>query len=108
VRKIGISNFQLPAGKGNVSNSGRLLPRDELLELRSITSGSVMKIALRAVERAEKYDCRLPFWNGLASCYTGILQRIKSLNEIFPGITRVIHNSEVKKVTYRSAIFIQV
>jgi hypothetical protein len=97
MRKIGIGNFQLPAGKENVANSGRLIPHHELLELRSITSGKVIKIAMRAVERAEKYDCKHPFWNGLADCYVKIVQRIKLLNDIFPGITRVIHNSEAKK-----------
>jgi hypothetical protein len=97
MRKIGIGNFQLPAGKGRAANSGRPLWRQELDELKSITSGKVLQIALRAVERAEKYDCRHPFWNGLANCYLKVGQRIKTLNDIFPGITRVIHNSEVKK-----------
>jgi hypothetical protein len=97
MRKIGIGNFQLPAGKENAANSGRLLPHHELSELRSITSGNVMKIAMRAVERAEKYDCKHPFWNSLADCYVRIVHRIKSLNDMFPGIKRIIHNSEVKK-----------
>ncbi len=46
MRKIRISNYQLPTGRGGASNLGR---------------------------------------------------RIKTLNYIFPGITRVIHNEEVKK-----------
>ncbi len=97
MRKIGIGNFQLPAGKENAANSGRLLPHYELSVLKSVTSAKVMKITMRAVERAEKYDCKHPFWNGLADCYVRIVHRIRSLNEMFPGIKRVIHNSEVKK-----------
>ncbi len=97
MRKIGINNFQVPVGKRNVANSGRLLPEHALSQLKSITSGNVLQIALRAVERAERYDCRHPFWNSLAGCYVRVTQRLKLLNDVFPGITRVIHNSEVKK-----------
>lgn len=97
MRKIGIGNFQLPAGKNIVSNSGRLLPHHELLELQAIASGNVLKIALRAIERAERYDCGHPFWNSLAGCYVNVIKRFRLLNDMFPGITRIIHNSEVKK-----------
>ncbi len=97
MRKIGISNFQLPAVKKSTANYGRIMWRRELEELKNITSGKVMGIVLRAVERADRYDCAHPFWNALAHTYLKIGQRAGELNGIFPGITRVIHNSEVKK-----------
>ncbi len=97
MRKIGINNFQLPAGKAGTANAGKLLWGRELEELKCVASGTVRKIALRAVERAERYDCRHPFWNALADGYMKIGRRIGELNGVFPGMTRVIHNSEVKK-----------
>ncbi len=97
MRKIGINNFQLPAGNAGTANSGRLLWGRELEELKYVTSGKVLKIALRAVERAERYDCGHPFWNALADGYMKIGRRIEALSSVFPGITRVIHNSEVKQ-----------
>jgi len=97
MRKIGIGNFQLPVGKASAANSGRLLWGRELDDLKSVASGKVLKIAQRAVERAERYDCAHPFWNGLANCYMKIGRRMEALNDLFPGITRVIHNGEVKK-----------
>lgn len=97
MRKIGISNFQLPVRKGIVRNSGRLLSQCALAQLRCIASENIVKMTLRAVERAELYDCGHPLWNGFANCYTRIITRLETLNEIFPGIKKVIHNSEVKK-----------
>ncbi len=97
MRKIGINNFRLPAGKAGATNSGRLMWGLELEELKYLTSGKVLKIALRAVERADRYDCMHPFWNALADGYMKLGRRIEALNSVFPGISRVIHNSEVKK-----------
>lgn len=56
-----------------------------------------MKIAPRAVERAGKHYCGHPLWNGLAGCYVKVIERFRMLDDIFPGITRIIHDSEVKK-----------
>jgi len=95
VRKIGIGDYQLPTGKGNVANSGRILWERELERLKDISTGNVMAIALRAVDRAERYDCKHPFWNALANCYLQAGRRIEELNILFPGIKRVIHHSEV-------------
>ncbi|HET6418904.1 MAG TPA: hypothetical protein VFG19_02030 [Geobacteraceae bacterium] len=97
MRKIGIGNFHLPAGKASMANSGRVMWGRELDELKSVASGKVLEIAHRAVERAERYGCGHPFWNGLANCYAKISRQMETLNGLFPGITRVIHNSEVKK-----------
>jgi len=97
MRKIGIGNFQLPARKAKPANSGRLLWGRELDELKHVASGEVMGIALRAVERAERYDCKHPFWNSMANCYMRIGERNKALSGNFPGIKRVIHNDEVMK-----------
>lgn len=95
MRKIGISNFQLPAGKKNVAKPGRILWERELERLRDISSGKVMAIALRAVDRAERYECKHPFWNAMANCYLQAGQRLEELNTLFPGINRLIHHSEV-------------
>jgi hypothetical protein len=93
--KIGISNFRLPTRKPSGVNSGLLLPPQKLEELHSIASRRVVDMTLRAVDRAELYDSRHPFWNAIANSYIKILQRIETLRETFPGITRVIHNSEI-------------
>lgn len=95
MRKLGIGDFQLPAAKINVANSGRILWERELERLRTISSGKVMAIALRAVDRAERYECKHPFWNAMAQCYLQAGQRLEELNTLFPGINRLIHHSEV-------------
>ncbi len=89
MRKIGIGNFQLPRARESVSNLGRLLWRQEIEELKFMASRKVFNIALRAVERAERCDCGHPFWNGLANCYLRVGERIRTLNDIFPRITRL-------------------
>jgi len=95
MRKIGISNFRLPDRKPNRASRGILLPDDTLAALQSLASPQIMKMTLRAVERAEVYDCKHPFWNSLARCYVKILLRRDDLSKNFPGIKRVIHNSEI-------------
>ncbi len=95
--KIGIQNFCLPARKTSSLNAGLLLPRHMLEELKSIATPKVVNMTLRAVERAELYDSRHPFWNAIADTYIGILKRYALLRETFPDIIRAVHNSEIKK-----------
>ena len=95
MEKIGINNFRLPSKKLTGANTGVLLPPQKLEELQSIASPRVVDMTLRAVGRAELYDSRHPFWNSIANSYIKILQRIETLRETFPDITRVIHNAEI-------------
>ncbi|HET6420045.1 MAG TPA: hypothetical protein VFG19_07805 [Geobacteraceae bacterium] len=95
MHKIGISNFRLPDRRPNKENRGILLPQDSLSTLRFFASPEVVNMTLRAVARAELYDCWHPLWNAFAHCYVSIPDRLDSLSRIFPGITRVIHNSEI-------------
>ncbi len=95
MHKIGIKNFRLPDRRPNKENREILLPEDKLSMLRSVASPHVVNMILRAVERAELYDCKHPLWNAFAYCYMSIPDRLDSLSRMFPGITRVIHNSEI-------------
>lgn len=96
MKKSVISNFQLPHEKDKASKSCQILSELALSKLRYIASEKVMKVTLRAIVRAELYDGRHPFWNALASCYTRMAQRLERLNDTFTGISKVIHNSEIK------------
>jgi len=95
MEKIGIRNFCLPDRKLNKASRSILLPYGILTELKSFASPKVVNMTLRAVDRATLYDCRHPFWNSLADCYVRIPARREALSRTFPGITRVIHNSEI-------------
>ena len=96
-RKTGSKNFLLPERVRSSLQSGLLLPLNKLEELKSIASPAVVQLTLRAIARAEQYDCRHPFWNAIGSTYTRILERIELLQEDYPDIARVIHNKEVRK-----------
>lgn len=93
--KIGIGNFRLPDRKPNRASRSLLVADAALTAMKSFVSPQVMAVMLRALERAEIYDCAHPFWNSLARCYVKIPLRRDALSEAFPGISRVIHNSEV-------------
>lgn len=93
--KVGIGNFRLPDREPNRASRSLLVADAALSAMKSFVSPQVMDMMLRALERAEIYDCKHPFWNSLARCYVRILQRRDTLSKAFPGITRVIHNSEV-------------
>ena len=92
---IGIQNFRLPTKKPSGLNSWLLLSPNMLEELKFIASPKVVQMTLRAVDRAELYECRHPFWNSIANSYVKILKRFVTLQKTFPDITRVIHNDEV-------------
>lgn len=72
-----------------------MLSYEVLTGMKSFISPKVINMMLRAVDRASLYDCKHTFWNALADCYIRIPARRESLSQAFPGITRVIHNSEV-------------
>ncbi len=93
--KIGIGNFRLPDREPNRASRSLLVADAALSAMKSFVSPQVMDIMLRALERAEIYDCKHPFWNSLARCYVRIPLRRDALSKAFPGITRVIHNTEV-------------
>ncbi len=95
MKKIGISNFRLPVRKDPGPPVIDLLPYESVVEMSSIATEKVMKMTLRAVSRAEVYESRHPYWNSIARCYTKILTRLETINERFPGVTRVIHNDEI-------------
>jgi len=94
--KILRQNFSLPSSEPSVLNSGLLLPPHILEELKTFASPKVVELTLRAVDRAELYESKHPFWNAIANSYIKIIQRIVTLRETFPDIKRVIHNAEVK------------
>lgn len=95
MRKIGISNYQLPTRKEPGPPIIDLMPYEALVELSSIATEKVVKMTLRAVSRAELFEARHPLWNSFARCYTGILSKFDAINKRFPGVTRVIHNDEI-------------
>jgi hypothetical protein len=95
MKKLGIGNYQLPVRKEPGPPVVDLLPHEALMELSSIATGKVIKMTLRAIGRAELFEARHPFWNSLARCYVRVLEQFDVMNELFPGITRVVHNSEI-------------
>lgn len=97
MNKIGISNNRLPSAKSINGNEFQILSVQALSELKGVASEEVVAKTLRAAERAELYGCKHPLWNALADCYTGIVGRMLILNESFPGISKIIGNSEVKR-----------
>jgi hypothetical protein len=95
MRKIGITNYRLPERKATGKLVIELLPHESLLELCSIATEKVVGMTLRSVGRAEIFEARHPFWNSIARCYVRIIEQFGVLQEQFPGITRVIHASEI-------------
>jgi hypothetical protein len=95
MKKIGIGNYRLPGRTEPGPPVVELLPHDALLELSSIATGQVVKMTLRAIGRAELFEARHPFWNSLARCYVRVIEQFDAMNDLFPGITRVVHNSEI-------------
>lgn len=95
MKKIGIGNYRLPDRKEPGQPVVDLLPQESLLQLSSMATVKVLKIALRAVARAEQFEARHPLWNSFARCYVRIIEQFGAMNELFPGVTRVVHNTEV-------------
>lgn len=63
--------------------------------LSEIATKKVVAVAGRASERAIFRNNMHNFWSAVFQCYMKIEERFQTLSYLFPGVRRVIHNSEI-------------
>lgn len=64
-------------------------------KLNEIATKKVVAVAARASERAIFRNNMHNFWSAVLHCYLRIEERFETLSYLFPGVNRVIHNSEI-------------
>jgi hypothetical protein len=63
--------------------------------LREIASKKVVAVAERASKKAEYRDNMHNYWSAVYQTYLKIDERFQSISYLFPGVSRVIHFSEI-------------
>lgn len=97
MEKIMAQDWSYPRKNELAENpSAHLVTRKNFLGSGLTASEKVLYLTKKAMEWAELFDNKHPYWNGIANCYLRVHDRCKVLSESFPGITKVIHNSDVK------------
>jgi hypothetical protein len=64
-------------------------------KLSEIATKKVVDVAGRASVRAVSRNNMHNFWSAVWHCYLKVEERFQTLSVLFPGIKRVIHNSEI-------------
>ncbi len=64
-------------------------------KLRIIATKKVIDVAGRASQRAIFRNNMHNFWSAVFHCYLKIEERFLTISYLFPGVTRVIHNTEI-------------
>lgn len=64
-------------------------------KLRGIASKKVLAVAERASKRAVFRNDMHNYWSAVYHTYLNIGERYQAISDLFPGITRVIHCSEI-------------
>lgn len=69
--------------------------RASVKKLNEIATKKVVAVAGRASERAIFRNNMHNFWSAVLHCYLRIEERFQTISNVFPGVIRVIHNSEI-------------